>query len=163
VKAPIDSPAIRAAAQAGIAHRVVTFGRVGSLAEAALSRGIDVSQIVKTLVVRRGEDDHVLVLVPGDRVIDWRALRAHLGVSRLSLADADEARRVTGYERGTITPFGAPEALPVIADVRVDTPGEVSVGGGAHGVAIHLAGRLLVEVVGAEVADVTADAAPRGG
>jgi Cys-tRNA(Pro) deacylase len=156
VTTPIDTPALRAASQAGVEYRVVSFGRVGSLAEAAERRGIDVSQIVKTLVVRRGELDYVLVLVPGDRVIDWRALRAHLGVSRISLADADEARRVTGYERGTITPFGAPAALPVIADVRVDAPGEVSVGGGAHGVAIHLDGRALVAAVGAAVADVTA-------
>lgn len=152
---PIDTPATRAVALAGIEHRVVTFGRVHSLAEAARRRGIHVSQIVKTLVVRRGGDDHLLVLVPGDRVIDWRALRAHLGVSRLSLADADEAWRVTGYERGTITPFGAPSGLQVIADVRVDTPGEVSVGGGAHGVAIHLEGEALIAAVGAETADIT--------
>lgn len=152
---PIDTPATRAVQRVGVEHRVVTFGRVSSLAEAAEQRGIELAQIVKTLVVRRGEDDHVLILVPGDRVIDWRALRAHLRVTRLSLAEADEARRVTGYERGTITPFGVPPGLPVIADVLVDRPGEVSVGGGSRGVAIHLDGRALVAAVGAEVADVT--------
>ncbi len=155
---PVDTPAIRAAVEAGVAHRIVTFGAVRSLAEAAERRGIDLAQIVKTLVVRRGEGDHLLVLVPGDRVIDWRALRAHLGVARLSLAEAEEARLVTGYERGTITPFGAPAHLAVLADSRVDTPGEVSVGGGAHGVAIHLDGRDLVAAVGADVADVTTSA-----
>jgi Cys-tRNA(Pro) deacylase len=150
-----DTPAIRAAAATGIDHRVVTFGRVASLAEAAESRGIEVSQIVKTLVVRRGREDHLLVLVPGDRVIDWAALRRHLGVTRLSLADAEEAKSVTGYERGTITPFGVRTPLPVIADPVVDRPGEVSVGGGAHGVAIHLDGRALVAATGAVVAPVT--------
>lgn len=153
-----ENPAIRAAAASGVDHRVVSFGRVRSLAEAAASRGIDVSQIVKTLVVRRGSDDYLLVLVPGDRVIDWPALRRHLGVARISLADADEARRVTGYERGTITPFGLAAPLPVIADQIVDRPGEVSVGGGAHGVAIHLDGRALVAVTGAVVASVTRSA-----
>ena len=153
------TPAIAAVAASGISHRVVEFPRVGSLAEAAAARGIDVSQIVKTLVVRRGPSDHLLVLVPGDRVIDWPALRGHLGVSRVSLADADEAKRVTGYERGTITPFGSLRPLPVVADRLVDRPGEVSVGGGAHGVAIHLDGLDLVAACRAEVAEVSRPAA----
>ncbi len=67
-------------------------------------------------MIRRAADDYVFVLVPGGRQIDWPKLRAHLGVKRLSLPDADEARAATGYERGTITPFGASHAWPVIAD-----------------------------------------------
>ena len=63
--------------------------------------------IVKTLVVRRGEGDFLFVLVPGDREISWPKLRAHLGVKRISMPDATVAREVTGYERGTITPFGS--------------------------------------------------------
>ena len=53
------------------------------------------------------------MLVPGGRRFDWPKVRAHLGVKRLSLPDADEAHRVTGYERGAITPFGASRAWPV--------------------------------------------------
>jgi hypothetical protein len=44
----------------------------------------------------------------------------------------------TGYERGTITPFGAARAWPVVADTRVS--GEITLGGGAHGVAVALDG-----------------------
>ena len=43
------------------------------------------SAIVKTMVVRRSEDDHLFVLVPGDRQISWPKLRALLGVNRISL------------------------------------------------------------------------------
>ena len=64
------------------------------------------------MVVRRGEDDHLLVLVPGDRQISWPKLRSHLGVNRLSMPPADKAREATGYERGTITPFGSTRAWP---------------------------------------------------
>ena len=71
------------------------------------------------MVVRRGDDDYLLVLVPGDRVISWPKMRALLGVNRLSMPDADEARAVTGFERGTITPFGTSTRLPVIADERM--------------------------------------------
>ena len=68
------------------------------------------------MVVRVADGDHRFVLVPGDREIAWPKLRALLGVNRLSMPDADTARRVTGYVRGTITPLGSDTALPVIAD-----------------------------------------------
>ena len=66
----------------------------------------------------------------------WRPkLRAHLGVKRLSLPDADEARSATGYERGTITPFGSLRPWPVIADERI-AGREITLGAGQHGLAV---------------------------
>lgn len=149
-----DTPALRALAASGLAHEVTRHGRVGSLAEAAALRGVDPSAIVKTMVVRRGEGDHLLVLVPGDRQIAWPRLRALLGVNRLSMPDADAAREVTGYERGTITPFGTRTPLPVVADERI-LGTRVSLGAGAHGVAVTLDADALVADLGASVADVT--------
>ncbi|MFF1531019.1 aminoacyl-tRNA deacylase [Cellulomonas sp. NPDC058312] len=143
-----------ALAASGIAHTITRHGRVGSLAEAAAARGVDPSGIVKTLVVRRGDDDYLFVLVPGDRTISWPKLRTLLGVSRMSMPDAATAREVTGYERGTITPFGSLRAWPVVADARV--PGRpASIGGGGHGVGATVAGDDLVRVLDATVADVT--------
>ena len=82
-------------------------GPASSAEESAELQGIELGALLRTLVVRRGEDDYLFVLVPGGRRFDWPKLRAHLGVSGLSMPDADEARAVTGYERGAITPFGA--------------------------------------------------------
>jgi Cys-tRNA(Pro) deacylase len=149
-----DTPALRALAAAGIEHTVTRHGRVGSLAEAAAVRGVDPSAIVKTMVVRRGEGDHLFVLVPGDREISWPKLRALLGVNRISMPAADAAREVTGYERGTITPFGSAAALPVIADERM-VGTTISLGAGAHGVAATLAADDVVRHFDAQVADVT--------
>ena len=138
----------------GLALELTRHGRVGSLAEAAAARGVEPSAIIKTMVVRRGEDDHLLVLVPGDRTISWPKLRTLLGVNRLSMPDAGTARDATGYERGTITPFGSTRAWPVVADSRV--PGRpASIGAGAHGTAATVDGDDLVRVLGAQVADVT--------
>ena len=77
----------------GIAFAVTRHGRVGSLEEAAAARGVEPRDIVKTLVVRRAEDDFLFVLVPGDREISWPKLREHLGVNRLSMPDAATASR----------------------------------------------------------------------
>jgi len=136
-----EERALAALGAAGLEHTLVRHGRVSSLAEAAAARGLDPARVLKTLVVRRGEDDYLFVLVPGDRTISWPKLRALLGVSRLSLPDAAAAQVATGYERGTITPFGSMRAWPVVADERV-RGGAVSIdrGGGPRGLRDRLGG-----------------------
>ncbi|HEX5013024.1 MAG TPA: YbaK/EbsC family protein [Candidatus Limnocylindrales bacterium] len=155
--------AIEAAEAAGVAHRVVRTEAAGSAEEAAQLQGIPLAALLRTIVVRRGDDDYLLVLVPAGRRFDWPKLRAHLGVSRLSLPDADEARDVTGYERYTITPFGATRAWPVVADAAILDQPIVSIGGGARGVNIHLAPADLVAAMNADVVDVTQPEAPAEG
>lgn len=148
-----EARATAALDHAGIDHTIVRHGPVSSLAEAAQLRGVDPGQVIKTLVVRRGKDDYLFVLVPGDRQVSWPKLRALLDVTRLSMPDAETARAVTGYERGTITPFGALRPWPVIADVRVQ--GMISIGAGAHGVSAMAAAADVIEALSATVADVT--------
>ncbi|MDI2099014.1 aminoacyl-tRNA deacylase [Ruicaihuangia caeni] len=155
-----STPALEALAASGLDYEVTRHGRVGSLAEAAEARGVSPAEVVKTMVVRRGADDHLLVLVPGDRAISWPKLRELLGVNRLSMPDADAAFEVTGYRRGTITPFGTKRPLPVVADVRVRGH-RVSIGAGDHGVAATLDGDALLAHLRAEVADVTDPEQPR--
>jgi Cys-tRNA(Pro)/Cys-tRNA(Cys) deacylase len=150
-----DTPATRAARELGLVHDVRVIDRARSVEEAAAKLGVDVHRLLKTLVVRRGEDDHLLVLVPGPRQLDWTKLRAHLGVSRLSLPDADAARDATGYERGTITPLGATGGWPVLADAAIADAGQVVIGGGAHGVSIIADADDLLGAVDAEVVDLT--------
>ena len=138
-----EERALAALNESDIPYAVTRHGRVSSLAEAAAARGVEPRDIVKTLVVRRGDDDYLFVLVPGDREISWPLLRAHLGVSRLSMPDAAAAKEATGYERGTITPFGAAHTgsdapWPVIADSTM-VGRTVSLGAGAHGVAVTVA------------------------
>lgn len=149
-----EQRALEALAASGMAYEVTRHSRVGSLEEAAAARGVAPGDIVKTIVVRRDEDDYLFVLVPGDREISWPKLRAHLGVNRISMPDADTARAVTGYERGTITPLGSLRAWPVLADASL-TERTVSIGAGAHGVAATVGADALVAVLDAEVADVT--------
>ncbi|WP_380167873.1 aminoacyl-tRNA deacylase [Jannaschia sp. R86511] len=149
-----DTPALRALAGSGLAYTVTRHGPVRSLAEAAEARGVPPHSLVKTMVVRRAAGDHLFVLVPGDREISWPKLRALLGVNRISMPDAAAARDVTGYERGTITPFGSAAVLPVLADERL-VGRTVSIGAGAHGVAVTVSADDVVAHLGAQVADVT--------
>ncbi len=150
----MPSSALDVLDSSGIDYRVIRHGPVGSLAEAAAARGVEPADVVKTMVVRRGEGDYVFVLVPGDRTISWPKLRALLAVGRLSMPDASVAREVTGYERGTITPLGSATAWPVIADERV-LGREITLGAGEHGLAVAVRAEDVLTILNATVADVT--------
>jgi Cys-tRNA(Pro)/Cys-tRNA(Cys) deacylase len=159
---PVDAetPATRAIAASGIEHRVVRTRRAGSAEEAAELQGIPLAALLRTIVVRRGDDEYLFVLVPAGRRFDWPRLREHLGVRRLTLPDADEARTATGYERYTITPFGSTRAWPVIMDASTIDQPIVSVGGGAFGVNIHVRPDDLVRALAADVVDVSTPDTP---
>jgi prolyl-tRNA editing enzyme YbaK/EbsC (Cys-tRNA(Pro) deacylase) len=157
-EAVIDAtPAERASsamAATGIPFEVTHHGHVTSLEEAAAARGLEPRRLLKSMVVRRADDDFLFVLVPGGRTISWPKLRALLGVSRLSMPSADVALAVTGYPRGTITPLGSVRDWPVIADAAMPS-GPVSIGGGASGTAFTVDCADLIRALDAQVADVT--------
>ncbi|WP_034716632.1 aminoacyl-tRNA deacylase [Intrasporangium chromatireducens] len=145
---------MEAARAAGIDFDVRRIGRVRSLEEAAAAFGIEPRDLIKTLVVRKSEGEHVFVLVPGDRVFSWAKVRQLLGTNRISMPDAAAAQEVTGYERGTITPFGAKERLPVIADPHL-VGRRINLGGGAHGVGLTVNGDDVIRLFDATVADIS--------
>ena len=152
-----ETPATRALAGSGLAHRVVRTVRARSAEESADLQGIPLGALLRTIVVRRGEDDYLFVIVPAGRRFDWPKLRDHLGVRRMTLPDADEARAVTGYERYTITPFGSTRAWPAILDAAALEHDVVAIGGGGFGVNLHLSPADLVAHLGAAVVDVSVD------
>lgn len=153
-----EAPGVRELRHRGIAHRIIHPGHVTSVEEAAAACGVQPDQVVKTLVVRRGEGDYVLVLVPGSRSLSWPKLRALLGVNRMALPDADEALDVTGYARGTITPLGLD--LPVVADERI-VGSEITLGTGQRDTVVAVSADAVIAAYAATVADVTADAPSR--
>jgi len=140
--------------RSGIDYAITEHGPVNSLEEAAAARGVQPRDVIKTIVVRISEGNYIFVLIGGDRQIDWTKLRHHLGVSRLHMPSADEAFEATGFVRGTITPFGALRAWPVIADSHI-VDRTVSIGAGDHGVAATVRANDVIEALGAQVADVS--------
>jgi Cys-tRNA(Pro)/Cys-tRNA(Cys) deacylase len=151
----VETPALLWLDERNVPHRVVVTEPAGSAEESAELQGIELRQLLRTIVVRRGENDYLFVLVPAGRRFDWPKLRAHLGIKRMSLPDADEAKAATGYERGAITPFGSTTAWPVIADAAIRELDVVAIGGGHRGVNVHLRPDDLVSATDAEVVDVT--------
>jgi Cys-tRNA(Pro)/Cys-tRNA(Cys) deacylase len=125
-----------------------------SLAEAAGLLGIEPADIAKTLVVRLSAGSYLFAVVGGDSQISWPKLRAVLGVNKLTMPGADEARAATGYERGTITPIGSEPAWPLVVDQRL-AGRRVALGAGSHGFSVFVEVDDLVRELAARVSDIS--------
>ncbi|WP_052357593.1 aminoacyl-tRNA deacylase [Leifsonia aquatica] len=155
--APVEGGRTRAEADAasrGVPIEIVERPAAGSLEEAAALLGVAPGDIVKTLVVKRSDDTFVFALVPGGRKISWPKLRGLLQVNKLQLPDASVALAATGYERGTITPFGSTTAWPVVADATI-TGRRVALGAGEHGYSLFADADDIIRAYAATVADIT--------
>ena len=142
------------AAARGLAVDIFARAPSSSLADAATLLGIEVSDIVKSLVVKRSDGAFLFALVPGGRSISWPKLRAVVGVNKLQMPAADVALAATGYERGTITPLGSSTAWPVYADESV-CGRRVSMGAGEQGYSLFVEANALIAALNATVADIS--------
>ncbi|GAB2548371.1 aminoacyl-tRNA deacylase [Leucobacter ruminantium] len=147
--------ALEDAAARGLEIEIRERPAARSLSEAAQLLGIEPSDIVKTLVVKRSDGTYLFALIPGGRAISWPKLRAVVGVNRLRLPEAELALEATGYERGTITPIGSTTAWPVFADETI-VGRRIATGAGAHGSSIFVNADELIRAYDATVADISA-------
>jgi Cys-tRNA(Pro) deacylase len=84
-------------------------------ADAARAIGVDVGQIVKSLVF--GVDGQVvLAYVSGANQLDEHKLAAAAGGAKCERVDADSVRAATGFPIGGVPPFGHASHLPVFVD-----------------------------------------------
>lgn len=133
------TPASLALTARNIPHREFTHdGPVRSLEQAAEERGQKPEQVVRSILFRLGGDDYLLVLIAGAAQIPWPALRKYLGQSRMTLPKPDEVLQVTGFEVGSVTPFGLPFPIRTLVDASVLSQKEISIGSGVRGTTIFM-------------------------
>jgi Cys-tRNA(Pro) deacylase len=123
-------------------------------AEAAAAIGVELGQIVKSLVFTV-DDRPVLALVSGDRQLDEAKLAGLAGGTAAARPDADRVRAVTGFPVGGVPPFGHASALPVFVDDGLLRFHEVWAAAGTPHVNFAVDPQRLVEATAGVVGDLT--------
>jgi orotate phosphoribosyltransferase len=101
---------------AGLSTRVVEVeSSVRTAHEAASSLGVEVGQIVKSLVFE-ADGEPVLLLVAGDHRVDPVKAARVLGVTTLRMADVELVRASTGFPIGGVAPVGHPRPIRTVVD-----------------------------------------------
>jgi len=128
-----STPVTRLLDAHGIPYRFFIHPRpVHSLAQAARERGQRPDQIIRSILFRLSRGGFVMVLVAGEKQVDWHALRRHLGTSRISMATENEVLQVTGYPIGAVSPFGTLQPVRLLMDEGILKEEELSIGSGAR-------------------------------
>lgn len=107
---------VEAAAALGLEIAPVGFpDGTKTAADAAAAIGVDVGQIVKSLIFAV-DAEVVVALVSGANQLDEAKLAAAAGGQRCGRVDANTVREATGFPIGGVPPFGHSRALPVFVD-----------------------------------------------
>ncbi len=82
----------------------------------ALALGVKESQTVKSLVLKTKEGRFIVLVLPGDKKVDWKILAGQLNTKKMEFAKPEEVLQRVGCEVGCVPPFGHLTDLPIYMD-----------------------------------------------
>jgi prolyl-tRNA editing enzyme YbaK/EbsC (Cys-tRNA(Pro) deacylase) len=123
-----------------------------TVALAAEAHGVEPGRIAKTLSLRVGERN-LLVVARGDLQLDNRKLKSVFG-GKARMLEAAEVLALTGHPVGGVCPFGLATALPVYCDVSLQAFDDVIPAAGGLHTGVRIAPQRLAELTGATWVDV---------
>jgi prolyl-tRNA editing enzyme YbaK/EbsC (Cys-tRNA(Pro) deacylase) len=157
---PGDDPAIRRVLEAARAHGesldVTVFGvSTHTAADAAAALGVELGQIVKSLVfvvpAESGEPEPVVCLVSGPDRVDVPRLAEAVTAPHIRRATASEAHALTGFAIGGIPPLGHRRPTRVVMDPNLMAWDVVWAAAGTPRAVFPVAPRTLGSMAGASV------------
>ena len=125
--------------------------------ETAALLGIEPALLFKTIVVTRDKPRKpLLVVVPGDSVVDLKLVAAAVGEKKVYLPTEREAEALTGLQAGGISPLALiNKGFQVLIDSSAQNQAEIHVSGGQRGLNISLKVDDLQALTNARVAPVS--------
>ena len=130
---------------------IVTEASTATVHLAAEVHGVAPGQIAKTLAIRVGDREFLLV-TRGDARLNNQKAKAAFG-GRPRMLGPDDVLRLTSHEVGGVCPFGLPAPLTIYCDVSLKIYDEVIPAGGDTHSSVRLPLARLVELCGGQWAD----------
>ena len=78
--------------------------------------GVDESETVKSLVLKTKEGEMIVLVLPGNKKVNWKQAAAGAGTKKVSFAKPEEVSEAVGCEVGCVPPFGHFSTLPIYMD-----------------------------------------------
>ena len=132
----LDSVKADLAVRAPDLHVMVTDASTATVPLAAAVHGVAPGQIAKTLAIRVGDAEFLLV-TRGDARLNNQKAKAAFG-GRPRMLGPDDVLRLTSHEVGGVCPFGLPAPLTIYCDASLKTYDEVIPAGGSTHASVRL-------------------------
>ncbi len=130
---------------------MVTDASTATVQLAAEVHGCAPGQIAKTLAIRVGAREFLLVTRGDARLSNQKAKAAFGGRPRM--LGAEDVLRLTSHAVGGVCPFGLPAPLDIYCDVSLQVYDEVIPAGGSTHASVRLPLARLLELCGGQWAD----------
>ena len=119
--------------------------------------GFPLEQTFKTLVARGDRNGVCLAVIPGDAVLDLKALAQAAGDRKAETVPLKEVQPLTGYVRGGVTALACKKDYPVYLEELAQVYDRISVSAGLRGIQILLAPEDYRRAVNAVYAPIAKD------
>jgi prolyl-tRNA editing enzyme YbaK/EbsC (Cys-tRNA(Pro) deacylase) len=123
-----------------------------TVALAAEGHGVTPGQIAKTLSLKAGEQNF-LVVTRGDARLDNKKAKAVFG-GKVRMLGPEEVVAVTGHPVGGVCPFGLATPLPIYCDLSLKAFDEVVPAAGSTHSAVRISPQRMADLVEATWVDV---------
>jgi Cys-tRNA(Pro)/Cys-tRNA(Cys) deacylase len=122
--------------------------------ETAEFLNVPLERVFKTIVVIRDKPKKpVLVVLPGENVVDLKSLAAFLGEKKVHLPTEREAEALTGLRAGGISALALiNKGFQVVVDSAAQKQEEIHISGGQRGLNIKLPVADLIKITKARMA-----------
>lgn len=160
VRQPPKTNAVRLLESKGVAFEIRSYevDPEDLAAESVAAKvGMPPEQVFKTLVVRGDRSGPMLAVIPGNSLLDLKALAQVSGNRKAEPVPLAEVLPLTGYIRGGVTALGCRKEYPVWVDETAQLWDVISVSAGQRGLQIVLNPDAYLQAVDAAYAAIAKD------
>lgn len=116
--------------------------------------GQKVEQVYKTLVTHGAGGDTFVFVVPVAAELNLKAAAKSVGEKSVEMIHVADINKITGYIRGGCSPVGMKKQFRTVIDSSCENIPLMCVSGGRIGTQVEVEPRALIELIGAQVADI---------
>ena len=150
---------MRVLEQKGVAYTPHTYPTDGSIDGASVAGylGQDPECVFKTLVARGASGGYYVFDIPVEDTLDLKKAAKAVGEKSIAMIHQKELLPLTGYVHGGCSPVGMKKQFPAVFHETVVLFDTICVSAGKIGVQVEVPPQALLELLGAETADIVVE------
>ena len=113
---PVEANIVEILNKNKVAYDVVEHEPVYTNPAMAEALGVSEGETVKSLVLLTKEKQMVVLVLPGDKKVDWKKAAAGIGTKKVSFAKPEAVLEKVDCAVGCVPPFGQLTPLPIYMD-----------------------------------------------
>ena len=115
-----------------VAYEIVEHEPVYTNPAMAEALNVSEAETVKSLVLKTKEGNMIVLVLPGNKKVDWKQAAAGAKTKKVSFAKPEDVSEAVGCEVGCVPPFGHMTEIPIYMDPDLTKKNFVYFNPGVH-------------------------------